>query len=67
MCAGGFAQGRLLSAGDQNQPGTTAIGQRIDGGLILFPLFFQASQRAKARSIAFTFFQKVTSCTGQLQ
>ena len=67
MGAGDFAQGRLLGARDQDQPGAAAIGQCIDGGLVLLALLFQASQRAETRSVALAFLQESAPCAGQLQ
>ena len=58
---------RLLGARDQHQPRALGIGQRIHGGFVLGALLFQSGQRAKARRIAFAFFEEAAPGAGQLQ
>ena len=52
MGARHFAQGRPLSARDQDQSRAARIGQRLDRRPILHPLLFETGQRPEARGIA---------------
>ena len=65
--AGDLAQSGLLGACHQNQAGAPAIGQRIDGSLVLSTLLLQPGQRAKAGGIAFALVEEAAPGTRQLQ
>ena len=67
MGAGNFAQGGFLRARHQNQARALRIGQRIDGGLVLAALLFEAGQGTQAGGIALAFVEKAAPGAGQLQ
>ena len=62
-----FAQGGVLSAGDEDEPGALSIREGLHGGIILCALLFEARERAEARGVAFARFEKARPGDGQLQ
>ena len=62
-----FAQGGLLGAGHQHQPGARAVGQRFHRRLVLAALLFQPGQRAQAGRVALARLEKAAPRAGQLQ